>query len=196
MFPLIRIKLNHRNHMIIATSTSSKRSVFKKFCSLRATSLGGGGHGGGRKYSLLFTPPRHQPGDSLLEVFCVHAKAQSRHFQMIYSFSGRCVWKNYTNTLEYITEARKKVFAWLERYIWLDQESPPPSSPAVYNLLLTREEGTICSWNHRCERDWCLQIAIRKDWFQIERIPGQRETGLCTYGTQAPTGYHCPLLWL
>lgn len=74
--------------------------------------------------------------------------------------------------------------------------SPPPSSPAVYNLLLTREEGTICSWNHRCERDWCLQIAIRKDWFQLERIPGQRETGLCTYGTQAPTGYHCLLLWL
>ena len=73
--------------------------------------------------------------------------------------------------------------------------SPPPS-PAVYNLLLTREEGTIYSWNHRCERDWCLQIAIRKDWFQIERIPGQRETGLCTYGTQAPTGYHCLLLWL
>ena len=77
--------------MIIATLTFSKRSVFKMFCSLRATSLGGVGHGGGRKYSLLFTPPRHQPGDSLLEVFCVHAEAQSRHFQMIYSFSGRCV---------------------------------------------------------------------------------------------------------
>ena len=195
MFPLIRINLNHRNHMIIATSTFSKRSVSKMFCSLRATSLGGGGTEGGENTLYFSPPPPPAPSARRQLARCVHSEAQSRHFQMIYSFSRRCVWKNYTNTLEYIIEARKKVFTLLERYIWLDQESPPPS-PAVYNLLLTREEGTICSWNHRCERDWCLQIAIRKDWFQIERIPGQKETGLCTYGTQAPTGYHCPLLWL
>ena len=76
------------------------------FCTLRATSLGEasteGGGGGATKIttfnpppppqdSPLFTPPRHQPEESLLEVFCVHTEPQSRHFQMIYSFSRRCV---------------------------------------------------------------------------------------------------------
>ena len=68
------------------------------FCTLRATSLGEAGTEGGgggapppRQDSPLFTPPRHQPEESLLEVFCVHTEPQSRHFQMIYSFSRRCV---------------------------------------------------------------------------------------------------------
>ena len=61
MFTLIRINLNHRNHMIIATSTFPKRSVFKMFCTLRATSLGEasteGGGGGGPKNSTINPPP-------------------------------------------------------------------------------------------------------------------------------------------
>lgn len=67
MFPLIRINLNHRNHMIIATSTFSKRSVSKMFCSLRATSLGGGGTEGGEN-TLYFSPP--PPGAISPETAC------------------------------------------------------------------------------------------------------------------------------
>ena len=196
MFPLIRINLNHRNHMIIATSTFSKRSVSKMFCSLRATSLGGGGTEGGEN-TLYFSPsppppPRHQPGDSLLVASILKGKVDI--FKWFIHFQD--------GAFEKITQIRWNTSLKLAKRCLLSLNvisglirSPPPS-PAVYNLLLTREEGTICSWNHRCERDWCLQIAIRKDWFQIERIRGQRETGLCTYGTQAPTGYHCLLLWL
>lgn len=184
----------HRNHMIIATSTFSERSVLKKFCSLLATSLGGGGTEGG-KNTLHFSPLRAtSPERACSKCLASILKRKVDIFKWFIHFQD--------GAFEKITQIRWNTPLKLAKRCLLRLNvisglirSPPPS-PTVYNLLLTREEGTICSWNHRCERDWCLQIAIRKDWFQIERIPGQRETGLCTYGTQAPTGYHCLLLWL
>ena len=196
MFPLIRINLNHRNHMIIATSTFSKRSVSKTFCSLRATSLGGGGTEGGEN-TLYFSPPPPPPRAISPETACSLRpfwSAKSTILNDLFIFKTVRLKKLHKYAGIHHWSSQKGVYlAWTLYLAW---SGVPPPSPAVYNLLLTREEGTICSWNHRCERDWCLQIAIRKDWFQIERIPGQKETGLCTYGTQAPTGYHCPLLWL
>ena len=197
MFTLIRINLNHRNHMIIATSTFPKRSVFKMFCTLRATFLGEAGTegGGGGDNTLHFSPLRAtSPKRACSKCFASILNRKVDIFKWFIHFQD--------GVFEKITRIRWNTPLKLAKRCLLSLNvisglirSPPPS-PAVYNLLLTREEGTIYSWNHRCERDWCLQIAIRKDWFQIERIPGQRETGLCTYGTQAPTGYHCLLLWL
>ena len=146
MFTLIRINRNHRNHMIIATSTFSKRSVFKMFCSLRATSLGGGGTEGGEntlQISLL-RATRPERASSMDKCFATTYEAQSLHFQMIYSFQD--------GVFEKITPIRWNRSLKLAKRCLLSLNvisglirSPPPPSPAVYNLLLTREEGTICS---------------------------------------------------
>ena len=195
MFTLIRINLNHRNHMIIVTSTFSKRSVFKMFCSLWTTSLGGGDTEGGEN-TVHFSPlcaTSPERACSMDKCFASTLKRKVEIFKWFIHFQD--------GAFEKITQIRwnkplklaKRCLLSLNLTSGLIRSPPPPLHPAVYNLPPTREEGTIYSWNHRCERDWCLQIAIHKDWFQIERIPGQTETDLCTCGTQAPTGYHCPL---
>ena len=197
MFPLIRTNREPQK-----SHDYGHLNVFKKVCFQNVLypasnlSRGRGARKGAKILSSFHasTPPaRRQLARSVLRP-CWSAKStfsndlfifRTVRLNKLHKYAGIHHWS-----------LQKGVYLAWTLYLAWSGGPPPPSSPAVFNLLLTREEGTICSWNHRCERDWCLQIAIRKDWFQIERIPGQKETGLCTYGTQAPTGYHCPLLWL